>query len=285
MEPKSKFIEANGINHHYLDWGSPEKPPVVMTHGIGLCAHIWNHAARDLTRDYHVMSLDLRGHGDTDKPGVGYSFRQLGEDVAAVIQALDLDRPYGVGHSAGGMSLMIADHIREGSVGKVVLVDTRVGNSPMMLLDPKQRRQRMERTQQKRSVWESREVMYEAYRQRRVFRTWSDEVFGHYIEGATRLLEDGQVEIKCPNEAEATFYQARRELDTSLYVKGLQGRYRLLVGNYEDAQTEQDEAVKRLRRESRNFSFKALAKGSHFVPMEYPDLVLEEIRAFLDEDR
>ena len=285
MEPESKFIEANGLRFHYLDWGNPDAPDLMMTHGVGLCAQIWNHAARDLSRDYHVMSLDLRGHGDTDKPGVGYTFQQLGEDVALVIQALGLKRPYAVGHSAGGMSLLIADHIIPGSVGQTVLVDTRVGDSPMMMLTPEERQQRMQRTEQKRSVWPSREEMYQAYRHRRVFDSWSDEVFGYYIEGGTRLMESGEAEIKCPTEAEATFYRTRRELDTSLYVKNLSGRYLLLVGNYDGAQTAQDEAVQRLLRESPGSRFKALERGSHFAPMEYPDLVLKEIRAFLDEGR
>ena len=57
MEPTSKYIEANGFTHHYLDWGNERAQPVLMTHGIGLCAQIWNHAARTLSADYHILSL------------------------------------------------------------------------------------------------------------------------------------------------------------------------------------------------------------------------------------
>lgn len=283
MQPESRFVQANGMRNHYLAWGDSSNPPLVMVHGIGLCAQVWNSAARDLAKDYYVMSLDLRGHGDTDKPGDGYTFQQLGADVAAVIQALGLERPFGVGHSAGGMSLIISDSLAPGTVGKALLVDTRVGDSPMMMLTPEERQQRMERTLQKREVWDSREAMYQAYRERRVFKTWTDEVFGDYIEGGTRLLEDGRAELKCPTEVEATFYRTRVTLNTAQYVKNLHGQYRLLVGHYEGAQTAEDEAVQRLLRESRGSSFKALERGSHFAPMEYPDLVLKEIRQYLDE--
>jgi pimeloyl-ACP methyl ester carboxylesterase len=283
LQPESRYVEANGITHHYLAWGDSSNPPLVMVHGIGLCAQVWNSAARDLARDYYVMSLDLRGHGDTDKPGSGYTFQQLGADVAAVIQTMGLERPFGIGHSAGGMSLLIANSLAPGSVGKAVLVDTRVGDSPMMMLSPEERQERMERTLQKREVWESRQAMYSAYRERRVFKTWTEEVFRDYIEGGTRLLEDGRAELKCPTEAEATFYETRVTLDTAQYVKGLEGQYLLLVGNYQGAQTEQDEAVQRLLRESRRSRFKALERGSHFAPMEYPDLVLKEVRQYLDE--
>ena len=283
MQPESKYVRANGINHHYLAWGDPGRPPLLMFHGIGLCAQVWNSAARDLAQDYHVMAFDLRGHGDTDKPGDGYNFQQLGSDVAAVVQALGLERPLAVGHSAGGMSLLIADSLCPGTVGKAVLVDTRVGASPMMALTPQERQQRMERTVQKRPVWESREAMYAAYRQRRVFKTWTDEVFGDYISGGTRLLPDGQAELKCPTEVEATFYQSRASLDVSTYVKSLEGQYLLLAGNYPGAQAREDPGVQQLLQESRGSQFTALERGSHFVPMEHPDLVLGAIRRFLDQ--
>ena len=59
LEPVSKYIVANGLKQHYLDWGNSDAQTVLMTHGIGLCAQIWNNAARSLASDYHVLSLDL----------------------------------------------------------------------------------------------------------------------------------------------------------------------------------------------------------------------------------
>ena len=281
-QPVSKFVEANGIRHHYLEWGDPSGPPLVMMHGIGLCAQVWNANARDLARDYRVICPDLRGHGDTDKPGKGYTFLDLGADIAAVIQALGLERPFGVGHSAGGMALLLADSSHPGIVGKVALLDTRVGPSPMEMLTPEEQRDRMARTTQKRSVWNSRDEMFDAYRHRRTFTTWTDEVFTDYIDGGTWLLDDGRVEIKCPNDAEAAFYVARQELNPPEILKGLGGDYLLLVGEYDGRQTEQDDAVQHLMKEARGFNLKPLGCGSHFVPMEHPDHCLAEIRKFFD---
>ena len=282
LQSESKFVEANGINHHYLEWGNPETPPIVMLHGVGLCAQVWNKLARGLAQDYHVLAFDLRGHGDTDKPGSGYTFLTLGEDVSAFIQTMGLERPFAVGHSAGGMSLLISDHLVPGIVGRTVLVDTRVGSAATTVLTSERRQERMRRTREKRPIWANRETMHEAYRERRVFKTWDDEVFNDYIEGGTRLLDDGRAELKCPTDVEATFYDARAALDPSQYVRGLTGQYRLLVGGYQGAQSEQDDAVQRLLGESTGSSFKQLDRGSHFVPMEYPDLVLSEIREYFE---
>ena len=56
----------------------------------------------------------------------------------------------------------------------------------------------------------------------------------------------------------------------------------LLVGAYDGAQSADDAAVKHLTREAKGFQLKELGAGSHFVPMEHPDLVLKAIREFID---
>jgi pimeloyl-ACP methyl ester carboxylesterase len=282
LQPESKFAETNGVNHHYLEWGNPDKPKVLMFHAVGMCSQIWSIAAKDLANDYNVFSFDLRGHGDTEHPEGDITFMQIGSDTASVIQALGLEGSICVGHSAGGMSMLIADSMFPGIVGKGVLIDTRVGDSPMALLTPEEQELRMKRTLQKRLIWESRDVMYAAYRDRAVFKPWADEVFADYIEGNTRVLEDGTAQLKCKPAVEEEFYANRRDLDTKEVLRGLGGDYMLLVGAYDGAQTAQDAAVQHLTKEAKGFQLKELGAGSHFVPMEHPDLVLREIRNFID---
>ena len=284
MEPTSKFIQANGITLHGLSWGNPDNPLLIMTHGIGLCAQVWNPLAQDLAKDYHVLSLDLRGHGDSDKPG-GYTFEDMSDDLIALVQALNpAQPPYAVGHSAGGMTIMIANSKSPGSFGPTVLVDTRVGPA-LEVYSPEVREERMNRTRNKRAVWESREVMYEAYRNRRVFQSWTDDAVRDYIYGGTRLLEDGRAELKCPTEVEAIYYEARHSLDPTPYLKSLSGDYLLLLGqtgNYPDEAARDGDEIHYFLREAKGARLETLPKGSHFVAMEYPDLVLAAARKYLD---
>ena len=284
MEPESKFVEANGITLHGLSWGNPDNPLLLMTHGIGLCAQVWNPLARDLALDYHVLSLDLRGHGDTDKPGE-YTFDQMAKDLVGLVQALNPPQPpYAVGHSAGGMTIIIANSMVPGIIGPTVLVDTRVGPA-LEVYDPAEREERMNRTRNKRAVWESREVMYDAYRNRRVFSTWTDSAVRDYIYGGTRLLADGRAELKCPTDVEAIYYEARHSLNPTPYLKDLAGQYLLLLGdtgNYPDAAARDSEEIKYFLREAKGAQLETLPKGSHFVAMEYPDLVLGSVRQYLD---
>ena len=89
-------METNGVNHHYLEWGAADKPSVLMFHAVGMCAGIWNHAARDLALDHHVYSFDLRGHGDTEHLDGEYTFMQIGHDTASGFRTggVDMYRPF-----------------------------------------------------------------------------------------------------------------------------------------------------------------------------------------------
>ena len=282
MLPESRYVRANRINHHYLAWGSSEKPALMMVHGIGMCAQVWNRVARDLARDFRVMSFDLRGHGDTEKPSSGYTYPQLGEDLVELVHALQLKQPYAVGHSIGGTAALIANSIAPGVIGSTVLVETRVSPRPD-LASAVDRQARLARTREKRAVWESREEMYAAYRGRQAFQSWTEEVFRDFIEGATRLLNDGHAELKCSPEVEALFYEAREFFDISHYLKDLKGEYLLLLGDYSgpEAQTLDSEGVHRFRELVRGAQIKPMGLGTHFLPMEYPELVAQEVSSFL----
>jgi alpha/beta hydrolase fold len=61
-----RFITVNGLRIHFLDWGNEGKPPFIMLHGISRTAHTFDHVARRYQKDYHVIAVDMRGHGDSD---------------------------------------------------------------------------------------------------------------------------------------------------------------------------------------------------------------------------
>lgn len=280
MTPQSKYIKANGINHHYLDWGNSDERPLLMLHATGLCAAPWAPIARELALDFHVMAFDQRGHGNTDASDRGYSFHLVGEDLAALIEALVLDGLYVVGHSAGGLSTLIADSLLPGHIHRAVLTETRVGTRPAGM-PPGELQQRAERTRMKRAVWESREAMYQGYRDRAAFKDWNEEAFQAFIDGGTLLLEDNRAQLKCLPETEAIFYTERDSLDVTEYFKqGLQGEYLLLLGSYPGCQTLQDGGVRRFLELVDSSTVKPVGTGSHFLPMEHPQLVLAEIRGF-----
>jgi len=61
-----RYVHANGLKFHYLDWGSSEKPPLVLLHGVGQTCHTWDLFAAAMGPHFHVMAFDQRGHGDSE---------------------------------------------------------------------------------------------------------------------------------------------------------------------------------------------------------------------------
>ena len=65
-EPTDRSVQVNGMSFHYLEWGQPGNPLIVMLHGGSQQAHSWDFVSLPLSEDYHIIALDQRGHGDSD---------------------------------------------------------------------------------------------------------------------------------------------------------------------------------------------------------------------------
>lgn len=79
-----------------------ETPPVVLLHALGERASTWNAVTVALTPVFQTIAIDLRGHGDSGRPGC-YSFEAMRDDVLGVLDQMGLARVHVVGHSMGGV--------------------------------------------------------------------------------------------------------------------------------------------------------------------------------------
>ncbi len=121
---RDHYVEANGLRFHYLDWGSPEKPPLVLLHGVGQTCHTWDLFAAAMSDHFHVMAFDQRGHGDTDwAPDKDYSRATMVEDAQAFTHALGLERFFLTGMSMGGANSLAFSAKYPDKVEALVVVD------------------------------------------------------------------------------------------------------------------------------------------------------------------
>ena len=101
--PADRFVRVNGLRIHYLDWGAEGKPPLIMLHGIGRVAHTFDHIAPHFTGKYHVMAIDMRGHGDSGwDPKGAYLVEDYTRDIEAFAEQLHLRNIVIWGNSTGG---------------------------------------------------------------------------------------------------------------------------------------------------------------------------------------
>lgn len=116
--PETMTIFADRRRINIALWGDPERPAVLLIHGLRDHARSWDMLAADLAHDYRVIVPDLRGHGDSDWAGTeGYSLAAYVADMADVVEALDLAEFALIGHSLGGaIALRLAAAMPERAV-------------------------------------------------------------------------------------------------------------------------------------------------------------------------
>ena len=127
---QDEWLSVDGLRFHYTEWGKPTAPPVLMLHGLNVQCHTWDPFARELADRYHVICLDMRGHGDSDWARSGYRVRSMARDVHGVIEALGLGPVRLVGHSAGVRVGIAVAGERPETVTRLALSDAGPANSP-----------------------------------------------------------------------------------------------------------------------------------------------------------
>lgn len=93
-------ILANGIQLYYEEKGTGQ--PLVFIHGLGSSTRDWENQMPEFSRSHRVVTLDLRGHGRSDKPQGPYSMAMFSADTSALMKALRLGPASVVGISLGG---------------------------------------------------------------------------------------------------------------------------------------------------------------------------------------
>jgi pimeloyl-ACP methyl ester carboxylesterase len=108
---------ATGVRLHYAVSGDPRAEPLVLLHGYSDSWRSFALALPGLAARHRVYALDLRGHGDSERPAGGYAMRDLAADVIAFLDAQRIPRATVVGHSMGSfvaqqVALAAPDRVR-----------------------------------------------------------------------------------------------------------------------------------------------------------------------------
>ena len=122
--PQDRFVDVNGLRLHFLDWGNEGKQPLILLHGIGRVAHTFDHLAAHFSPNYHVLAVDMRGHGDSGWDANGaYLVEDYVKDIEGLAQQLRLRNIVIWGNSTGGRVAQVFAGMHPDLVAGVIAED------------------------------------------------------------------------------------------------------------------------------------------------------------------
>lgn len=184
-QPADRFVTVNGLRIHYVDWGNPDKPPLVLIHGLDRVARTFDHVAPHFTSRYHVIALDMRGHGDSDwHPEGRYLVEDHVNDLEGLVAQLGLRNIVIWGNSTGGRVAQVFAGLHPELVSHLIAED--VGpERPQQISDSYLRR-----VKQEDEGWASEEELLARLRKAAGA---SEAVIGPYVRYGTKRRADGRI--------------------------------------------------------------------------------------------
>ncbi|MDB4442824.1 alpha/beta hydrolase, partial [bacterium] len=122
VEPIMKKVKGDGVEINLAVREGAGKP-ILCIHGITANCRCWDTLGQALAPQYHVMAMDLRGRGQSDKPSKGYALDYHLRDINCLLDDLNLDRVVIMGHSLGAFIGLAFAAEYPGRVARLILVD------------------------------------------------------------------------------------------------------------------------------------------------------------------
>jgi pimeloyl-ACP methyl ester carboxylesterase len=288
--PQRRSMQMWDGDVSYLAWedASPKAPVLHFAHANGFNALTYRLLLGQLAGGFRGYASDLRGHGLTTlkaNPKGMHSWLTYRDDILRWMEAFDGRAKLLAGHSLGATASLMAAIAKPGMVTGLVLVEP-VIMPPSYLRWMKIMRAfglldrvfpLVAQAQRRRSIWPNRLAMFEAYRGRGAFKGWPEQVVRDYIDGGTLDFLDGkQVRLACTPGWEAANYRAGAP-NVWKYINQLRCPVTLIVGGKRS--TCPEFVIEMLLQARPGMRVVRVPEASHFLPMEYPEIVLAEIRA------
>ena len=282
--PAQRAFELPDVELAYFEWGEPaaDRPTLLFVHATGFHARVWDALIEALT-PCHALALEQRGHGRSGG-GPVENWRTFGEDVAAFAEGLGLSRVVGIGHSMGGHALLDGAARCE-AFARLLLIDPTVG-APSEYLDPDGYRARFESSplsSLRKGRFDSPAAMKSRLASKGPYPLFATRIFADYCRHALAPTESGDYRLLCDPEVERAVYRASRS-NAGIHesARTLDIPVRILRGCEPGApcgcadafrSTTWPGLVGELRRGRESY----FPEGTHFLPMQMPEVVVEAI--------
>jgi lipase len=279
--PELKFVGQPGCQpgEDLAVWEWPgEDPPFVFAHATGFHGRCWDSIIRHFP-ERHCLAIDALGHGRSSQPGLPCHWRIIGRGLTAVAEQWDISDAIGVGHSMGGHLTVQTAAVRPRTYRALLLVDPTIfpvgyygGPPPDASF-----------TLRRRDIWASPDEMFERFKARPPFARWQPEILRDYCNFGL-LPRNGGFALACPPAVEASIYLNSKEPGANIYPEVAMVRHPVVVmraGRERHPGIFDLSASPTARDLASRFAVGhevLLPDASHYIAMEEPEMVAEEIR-------
>jgi 3-oxoadipate enol-lactonase len=257
-------VQLNTIQLYYEIHGAGQ--PLVFIHGLGSSTRDWETQVSEFSKSYQVITFDLRGHGQSDKPAGPYDMAMFSADLAGLVQTLGIGAAHVVGLSLGGAVALQFALDYPAHIKTLTIV-----NSAPTLGDPAHARQEVER----------RVSIVQQLGMRAMGEALSQNLFPRPEQASLREIF---VERWAENDPEAYTHATRSMLgwDVTDRLSALQCPTLVIAADQDYSPVAVKEAyVKRIP----NAQLVVMADAHHAVPMEQPEQFNTVLRRFLADRR
>ncbi|MBM4202613.1 MAG: alpha/beta hydrolase [Gammaproteobacteria bacterium] len=266
---------------------------VLLLHATGFHARCWDRVIGLLPDDVHVIAVDLRGHGRSEKkpPYVWSSFAQ---DISELIAARGLSGLTAAGHSMGGHCLVQVAHRQPAAFRSLILADPVIMAPELYAEGSRHGFARVEDhpVSRRRALWVNWEEMFDRFKSRHPYSLWRQEVLEDYCRYGVLPQSDDTWILACPPQVEASIYMANTSSDVHRLIPEIRLPVTVLRARERDFSKVPEPGAPMDFATSPTWSGLAnafprgrdvyLPELTHFIPMQTPELVARYLLAELD---
>lgn len=277
----ASFIARDGIEIATATWGPADGSPLlVLVHATGFCKEVCAPIVDELAgmrTGFRAVAIDQRAHGDSGRSAPPFDWWDVGEDIVELVASRS--PVIGIGHSAGGAALLLAELTRPGTFASLLLVEPivfpspygRFPDNPMSAL-----------ARRRRDRFASREEAYANWRSKPAFAEWESRALWAYANGGLRPDGD-EFTLKCAREDEAEFFMAATEHRAWDRLGEIQTKSIVIAG--EHSTTHQEPFLQQLTAQLKDASYEIIPVTGHMVWMERPGLIAAHAAPLIDDLR
>ena len=264
---------------------APGAPTFVLAHATGFCGGVWRPVVAGLMTAVDgagLIVVDQRAHGASQRSGHPFDWWDTGRDLLAVIRTEAASAPIiGIGHSGGGAGVALGAIIDPAVFDGLVLVE------PIIPPPPHQRPHDTpiaSSAERRRSWFPSRMAAGERWRQRLAFANWHRDAFDGYLShglvpGPHPETGEGGYVLSCAPDDEAEWFRSTWEHGGWDRLDELSCPVTIIAGTA--SETHGTGLAKAQADRIASADLTMVDGGSHFIPMEHPEIVVDETLALM----